>query len=428
MFRILTTRPSSNEAIKFFEMKDLFSLLTSKTSAIMKSTDSQPIVLDVSAVTSKDHQLAIIAYVCRYTYRFKKYVTDKTDKTDKTKKLPMIHVYGAHLDKTDISKFKTIWDTADLVNEPSNVATPTYMCQVAKKMLKGYANVRVTVLDHSAMAKEGLNLILAVGAASKKQSKLLVMEYRGGNKNAPPICLCGKGVVFDAGGVNLKTKMNDMFWSMKGDKTGGCIVIGMMRHFAETRAKVNVVAVVPLVENTISGVATNPGDIIKSHKGYTVEITNTDAEGRLILADAFSYCSRFNPAYLLDFATLTKWAGSLHCQTSAVYFCADKKIHNMIDSLAVKTGERMWGMPTWMDSMVYCKSQVADLKNNYFKTNGTCTEGSGFMAAMFLAHFVPCKIEKWIHFDICNNKNNHYIYVNAMNTGIEMVKMLFNIK
>lgn len=378
-------------------------------------SEDDPIILDFTTIQRLDHQEAILAFVCKRVYRFTKYITN----TPRSRRI--VKVYGSKLPKEAMLKMKYFWETADLVNEPSNIGTPQYITRLAKRLFSKYDRVRLTVLNDVMIEKEGLNLITAVGQASSKKPRMMIIEYNG-SPSAPKVCLCGKGVIFDAGGVNLKTRMNDNFWSMKGDKTGGCIVLGMMRYFCETTAAVNLVAIVPLVENNISGHATNPGDIIKSHKGLTVEITNTDAEGRLILADAFSYSKRFNPKYLFDFATLTRWANSLHCQTSAIFFSADKKMHTLIDKLSEKTGERMWGMPTWMDSMQFCKSQVADLKNHDFQVNGTCSEGSGFMATMFLAHFVPCDIKNWIHFDITNNKNNHNLYVNSMNTGIELVK------
>ena len=416
MLRFLPTHKLPTDAIKINDFKSEKELYTALNACMPRLSNG--ITIDLSKVRKHHHKQAIIAFVCRRLYTFNKYVSNNNE----IEKQVTIHIYGEY-DQAVHTKQKRIWATSDLCNEPSNVATPEYMCRVAKRLFKNDKNTKVTVLDHKAIVKEGLRLIDAVGKASSKKPRLLIVEYKG-SPNAPTICICGKGVVFDAGGVNLKTQLGNEFWMMKGDKTGGCVVIGIMKFLSETRSPVNVVGVVPFVENIVSGDVSNPGDIIRSHKGLTVEISNTDAEGRLILADAFSYCSRFNPKYLLDFATLTKWAKSLHCETSAIFFSANPKIHTIIDELSEVTGERIWGMPKWLDSMESCKSKVADLINHDFVVDGECTEGVGFMATMFLAHFVPCDIKNWVHFDITNGKRKHMLYANALNTGIELIKKL----
>lgn len=423
MLKLLSIQTLPQDAIKFNDVKserELYTMLNKAVQTVPTLNGlSSEISLDLSKVRKQHHKKAIIAFVCRRMYTFTKYHTNHDIKKD-----TIIQIFGG-LDEAIQTKQKRIWATSDLINEPSNTATPDYMCKMAKRIFKNDKNTKVTVLDHKAIVREGLRLIDAVGKPSAKKPRLLVMEYKG-SANAPVICICGKGVIFDAGGVNLKTQLGSEFWSMKGDKTGGCIIIGIMKYLSETRSPVNVVGVVPFVENIISGGASNPGDIVKSHKGLTVEISNTDAEGRLILADAFSYCSRFKPKYLLDFATLTNWAKTMHCETSAIFFSTDPKIHTMIEELSETTGERMWGMPKWLDSMEFCKSKVADLINHNFVVDGECNEGIGFMATMFLAHFVPCDLKNWIHFDITNGKRKHMLYGNAMNTGIELIQRLSN--
>jgi leucyl aminopeptidase len=184
------------------------------------------------------------------------------------------------------------------------------------------------------------------------------------------------------------------------------------------------VGVIPLVENVVSGSAIMPGDIYTSYSGKTVEILNTDAEGRLILADALSYCEKYNPDYIFDFATLTGWASKLHCDIAAAFYSPNAKLHRMIEDIGEECGDRTWGMPKWLEYKSYCKSKVADLKNYDLSVDG-CTAGGGYMAAMFLAHFVPSRcIQNWVHFDICNNIDDHIMNANTMNLAINLIKTL----
>ena len=214
---------------------------------------------------------------------------------------------------------------------------------------------------------------------------------------------------------------------MKSDKTGGCIVLGMLEYFAkEARSSTTrLVALVPLVENVASGSATRPGDIVKSHSGKTVEILDTDAEGRLILADALSYARRYRPDYVFDFATLTSWSAKIHCDTAAVFFTASDKLAALVEDIGEEVGDRVWRMPKWLDYMSYCQSDVADLKNADLTIDG-CTSGRGFMAAMFMAHFVPHRLlrERWVHFDIGHNIDDHLMNANSMQLGIELIHRL----
>lgn len=363
---------------------------------------------------------AIIHLAHKYMYTFDKY---KRGKDVHPKTIRVLHNREDHVAWDEIRKQTYIRFTRDLMNEPANIATPEYVARHAKTMFANSRHVTVDVWDEHKLATMGFNLVLAVGKASMHQPRVVKIEY------TPPtykktICLCGKGVTFDAGGLNIKTGSANSF-KMKGDKTGGCIVLGMMKYFADVGAPVKMVAMVPLVENIISGNVTRPGDIVRSYSGKTVEILDTDAEGRLILADVLSYCCReYTPDYLLDFATLTGWASRLHCDTSAVFFAADAKMHDAITKAGDAVGERTWGMPRWLDDMKWCTSVVADVKNFDF-VNGGCKQGSGYMAAMFLAHFVPkMYLHRWVHFDITHNVTNHLMNANSMNLAIELIKAL----
>lgn len=357
----------------------------------------------------------IVHMAIKHLYRFTKYKSN-------------VKAYNVYIyDTTSFSyrrllqKVKHMNATRDLINEPANIATPEYICEVVRKEFQGTsANVRVYSSEE--IQTLGLNLVHAVGKASVNTPRFLVIEHRvpGAKKT---VCLCGKGVTFDAGGLQIKTG-NANSYKMKGDKTGGCIVIGILKYAVEENMKCNVIGVVPLVENIISGNVTHAGDIITSYSGKTVEIMHTDAEGRLILADALSFCEQYKPDYIFDVATLTGWASSLHCDTSAIFFTANHMLHELVEKVGESIGERTWGMPKWLDYMQYCESTVADLKNWDFQVRG-CSRGSGYMAAMFLAHFVPAAcLHKWIHFDVTNNVDSQSMNANTMSLIIDLISKL----
>lgn len=374
---------------------------------------NKKIVLDISQADKK-HKQMILNIAERYLYRFNKYSTVKENNKI------MVYDINADVDWI-IKKNKYITFTKDIINEPANVATPTYIASFVKRHIK---NAKVIIYNNDQIINRGLNLVHAVGRGSSNEPRFVVIEYlpkkAGIDKT---ICLCGKGVVFDAGGTQIKTGSSNSY-AMKADKTGGCIVIGLLKYFSEMEIPCNLIGVVPLVENVVSGSAIMPGDIYKSYSGKTVEILNTDAEGRLILADALSYCEKYNPDYIFDFATLTGWASRLHCDIAAAFYSPNAKLHKMIEDVGEDCGDRTWGMPKWLEYKSYCKSKVADLKNYDLTVDG-CTAGGGYMAAMFLAHFVPAKcLKNWVHFDICNNIDNHIMNANTMNLAINLIKTL----
>ena len=379
-----------------------------------------PVTLDISRLPPRMKPLAF-NLTARYFYHFDKYHTNSTPAPNKV----FIYDQKYSLAALDLRN-QYVTATRDLINEPANIATPQYICDWARERFAGVPHTTLTVLDERQMRTEGLNLVLAVAQGSANASRFLIVDYKPPNAKHT-ICLCGKGVVFDAGGTNAKIGDANSY-AMKGDKTGGCIVLGILEYFAkEARSskKQRLVALVPLVENVASGSATRPGDIIKSHSGKTVEILDTDAEGRLILADALSFARRYRPDYILDFATLTKWSSNIHCDTAAVYFTASAKLAALVEGIGEEVGDRVWGMPRWLDYMGYCKSTVADLKNADLTIDG-CKSGGGFMAAMFMAHFVPPRLlyERWVHFDIGHNIDDHVMNANSMQLGIELIQQL----
>ena len=383
---------------------------------ILRDWKHKKVIIDFSNIESTLPAQMLIHLAFRYMYTFNKYITQpsKHCRTVVLKNVPSCAAY-------EVDKQQYIYRTRELINEPANIATPEYIAAWARDAFKDNAHVKLEIWDEDELTKQGLNLVMAVGKASKNQPRLVKIEYTP-PKYTKTICLCGKGVTFDAGGLNIKTGDANSF-RMKGDKTGGCIVLGILKYFADHGISCRIIGLVPLVENIISADVTHAGDIVKSFSGKTVEILDTDAEGRLILADVLSYSARYNPNYIIDIATLTGWSSSLHCDTSAIFFSPNTKLHALIERVGEKIGERTWGMPKWLDYMRYCKSNVADLKNHDLKVH-QCKSGSGYMAAMFLAHFVPRKcLNNWVHFDVTNNVDK-YMNANTMNLVIEMIRSL----
>jgi len=387
---------------------------------VLKNWGDRKLSIDFAALHVPPEM--VIHLASRYMYTFDKYLHFKT-KPRSSRIIELIH--PPKNIQYELTKQHYVSAVRDLINEPANIATPEYIASYARTLFDNTKNVHIEIWDEHELLRHNMNLILAVGKASKNQPRLVKVEYTP-QRYTTTICLCGKGVTFDAGGLNLKPDGKNTFL-MKGDKTGGCIVLGILKYFADIEFPCRVIGMVPLVENIISGNVTRPGDIIQSYSGKTVEIINTDAEGRLILADALAYCERYKPDYIMDIATLTGWAGSLHCDTSAIFFSPSPLLHEYIYDIGERIGERMWGMPRWLEYMKYCRSTVADLKNFGFKVD-ECSHGSGYMATMFMAHFVPERcLQNWVHFDVTNNFDNT-LNANSMNMVIELVQRLCNEK
>ncbi|WP_109467545.1 leucyl aminopeptidase [Albibacillus kandeliae] len=280
--------------------------------------------------------------------------------------------------------------TRDLVNEPANVLTTT---EFANRLAEMKAlGLKVEVLEEAELEKLGMRTLLSVGQGSDSPSKVVVMQWEGGEKGTAPLALIGKGVVFDTGGISLKPAagMEDMTMDMGG----AGVVAGVMRALALRKAKANVVGLVGLVENMPSGNATRPGDVVTSMKGDTVEIINTDAEGRLVLADVLWYAQdRFNPAGMVDLATLTGAIIIGLGHHNAGVFSNDDPFCNAFLKAAEAEGEGAWRMPLGQDYDDQLKSRIADMKNVGGRPGGSVT------AAQFLQRFVKDGMP-WIHLDI----------------------------
>ena len=277
----------------------------------------------------------------------------------------------------------------DLVNEPANVLYPQEFARRATALKK--KGVNVDVLDEPALKKLGMHALLGVGQGSARRSRVVVMRWRGGKGDATPLAFIGKGVCFDTGGISIKpaASMEDM----KGDMAGAACVVGLMHALAARKAKVNVIGVIGLVENMPDGAAQRPGDIVTSMSGQTIEIINTDAEGRLVLADVLWYTARkFKPKFMIDLATLT---GAIIVSLGHEYaglFSNDDKLADRLSKAGEASGERVWRMPLGPEYDKQIDSKFADVKNTGGRMGGAIT------AAQFLQRFVDKT--PWAHLDI----------------------------
>ncbi len=276
----------------------------------------------------------------------------------------------------------------DLVNEPPNVLTPTRLAEIATNVARR-SGLRCSILDVDAMQRLGMGAILAVGAGSTEPPRLIVLEYTP-PKAKETVAIVGKGVTFDSGGLNLKTGEN-MQW-MKADMAGGAAVIATLQALPKLELPVRVLGIVAAVENLPSGQSTKPGDIVRASNGKTIEINNTDAEGRVILADALVFAARQNPDEIIDVATLTGAAMvALGCHAAAVMGNHQALVRKILDA-ADRAGERMWQLPLYEEFLEEMRSPIADLRNSGGRYGGA------EKGAIFLREFVDGR--PWVHLDI----------------------------
>lgn len=277
----------------------------------------------------------------------------------------------------------------DLGNLPGNICTPTYLAQQARKLQKRLG-LKVSVLDENRMNRLGMGSLLSVSRGSREPAKLIVLEYHGTGKSSAPVVLVGKGLTFDAGGISLKpaAAMDEM----KYDMCGGASVLGTMQAIAEMELEINVVGIVPASENLPDGAANKPGDIVTSMAGKTIEILNTDAEGRLILCDAITYSRRYKPAVVVDIATLTGACVVALGSHPSGLFTQDDELATDLLAAGEQSGDRAWRLPLWDDYQDQLDSPFADMANVGGRNGGAIT------AACFLSRFTEDL--RWAHLDI----------------------------
>ena len=280
--------------------------------------------------------------------------------------------------------------TRDLGNTPPNICHPTWLAEQAEKLAKDNDVIKTDVLDEKQMQKLGMHSLLSVSAGSAQPAKLIVMEYRGGKAKDKPYVLVGKGITFDTGGISLKP--GEGMDEMKYDMGGAAAVFGAMKTIAETKPKINVVAVIAAAENMPSGTATRPGDIVTSMSGQTIEILNTDAEGRLVLCDALTYVKKFDPEVVVDMATLTGACIIALGSHATGLLSNNDTLANELLAAGERAGDRAWRLPLWDEYQSQLDSNFADMQNIGGRPAGTIT------AACFLSRFT--KDYPWAHLDI----------------------------
>ncbi|MDP2854097.1 MAG: leucyl aminopeptidase [Smithellaceae bacterium] len=327
-------------------------------------------------------------------YQYTPYKTVGRDELKEMRQLEIVvepKDYSVILD--EIKKTNIITDAVyfarNLISAPANEMTPTIMAAHAGKIAKR-KNVSCRVLDRGKLKILGMNALLGVAAGSHQPPKLIILEYAGGKKGDAPIALVGKGLTFDSGGISIKPaeKMDEM----KTDMSGGAAVMAIVMAAADLKLPVNIVGLIPATENMPGGSALKPGDILKSYSGKTIEVLNTDAEGRLILADALSYASKYKPAAIIDIATLTGACIVALGDDVIGMLGTDEQLKKEINQAAQTTGELVWELPLWESYSELIKSDIADYKNSSGRTAGTIT------AAAFLGKFVGDY--PWVHLDI----------------------------
>ncbi len=278
----------------------------------------------------------------------------------------------------------------DLANLPPNVCTPTYLGTRAQQLAKEFPGVKTKVFDESGIKALKMGAFLAVTQGSEQPPRLIVCEYHGGKKQAAPICLVGKGITFDSGGISLKDP--PAMDEMKFDMSGAAAVLGTMRAVAELKLPVNLVAIVATCENMPSGRAVKPADIVTTMSGQTVEILNTDAEGRLILCDAITYSRRFKPAAVIDVATLTGACVIALGNHFSGLMSNNEALADELAAAGIRADDRAWRLPIGEEYVDQLKSNFADIANVGGREGGACT------AASFLSKFA--KDLHWAHLDV----------------------------
>lgn len=381
--------------VENFKEAELIKTMASVTAAI-KSSSAASLALCLDDITTSNRDARWCAGKCTETILtgLYEYDTTKSVKAEPST-LQEIHFITTEsdLDQVILTAKAVAHGTniaRELGNLPANICDPAYLAEQAVNLADAYDEVEVEVLEEAELEAMGMGAFMAVSRGSEKAGKILVMKYNGGAADEKPHVLVGKGLTFDTGGYSLKPPagMEEMKWDM----LGAASVIGTMNTIAELKPKINVIGVVATAENMISGGATRPGDVVTCLNGKTVEIINTDAEGRLVLCDTLTYVERFEPKTVVDIATLTGAIviGLGHHATGV--YSNDEVLQQKLISAGQASWDRGWPMPLWDDYKDQLKSPYADMRNVGTRAGGSIT------AAVFLSEYA--KNYKWAHLDI----------------------------
>jgi len=361
------------------------------------SAVSELAALEIKGVSLAERVRASVEASSAALYRFDEYRTGNDDDRASLESLEFTLSSRADVDKANAGIARAsaiaagVRHARDLANHPANVCTPSYLADQARSLAREFDSIETTVLDEQELDRLEMGGMLAVSRGSRQSAYLICMEYRGGSEDDKPLVLVGKGVTFDTGGISIKPAQT--MDEMKFDMGGAASVFGVVRACAEMGVAANVVGVVPTVENMPDGNAYRPGDIITTMSGQTVEVINTDAEGRLILADALTWAKRFEPHTIIDIATLTgACIIALGAHASALLTKNDT-LARQLQGAGDTSGDRCWRLPLWDDYQEQLKSPFADMVNAGGRAAGTVT------AACFLSRFAE-DYRRWAHLDI----------------------------
>ena len=398
------------------------SLRNAAASAVLSAASKKIVSLffAVPVIDAMDHEDSfrfIAEGMLLANYTFDRYKSDK----EKTKVLEKIE-FLADIPSADkiLKEVEVIAENThlcrDLVNDTADEVNPVSFAKLARQ-IASKAGMKCTVLDKKGIEKKKMGLILAVNRGSAVPAHVVILEYRGDSKSKKVFGLVGKGITFDSGGMNLKP--SGSMETMRMDMAGAAAVLYTMKTLAELKVKKNVSAVIPLTENMVSSTSFRPGDIFTAYNGKTVEIGNTDAEGRLILADALSYMEKeIRPDVIIDAATLTGACVVTFGETVAAYLSTDDEIAGILEDASKNTGEKLWRLPFFDDYDDRMKSEVADLNNMAAEKNAGTISG-----AVFLRNFV--EKTKWAHIDIAGtawySKQRGYRPKNATGYGLRLL-------
>ena len=355
-------------------------------------------------------------------YRFRKHISKEPENGDLQE---LVIVEGDEAKRGQLVKgcdvgqviAEAVTFARDMINEPANFMTPSVMADIARN-LAGECGLELTVLERAQMKELGMGGLLGVSQGSHQDPKFIILAYKGDTGSQKTVGLVGKGITFDSGGISLKPA--DDMGEMKGDMAGGATVMATLRAVGKLRPKVNVTAIIPATENLPGGSALKPGDVIKAMNGKTIEIISTDAEGRLILADALSYAVKNGLSPVVDVATLTGAVRVALGDVTVGSFSNNEEFSKKVIAAAGEAGERMWQMPMFEEYKEQYKSDVADIKNTGGRYGGAIT------AAQFVGEFVGDT--PWVHLDIAGtsltSKEKGYVVKGA--TGVT-VRTLINL-
>ena len=354
------------------------------------------------------------------TYTFRRHITKKENNFGEIKEFTIVGREKRQIEKA-IERGKILAEAAnwarDMVNEPANFMTPSNMAEAARQLAKKYG-LKVEVFEKEKIKELGMGGLIGVSQGSQQPPRFIILRYKGSDSHDIDIALVGKGITFDSGGIDIKP--SDSMEDMKGDMAGGASVMATLMALAQLKPKINVTALVPATENMPSGTAMKPGDVITALNGKTIEVINTDAEGRLILSDALSYAKKLGAKAIVDVATLT---GACHVALGSICsgaFTNNQDLADKVIAAGNKTGELMWQLPMYDEYKEQLKSDIADIKNIGNRWGGAIT------GAKFLEEFVD-KIP-WVHLDIAGtyetDKEKGYLVKGA--TGVP-VRTLVNL-